>query len=174
MKQRRPTNPELISAIGYLMKAGKQYQTPLWITIASFLGKSRRTRIVLNLGQVSKNLKGGEVIAVPGKVLGSGEPKEKLTIAAFKFSPRALVKVEKAGGRCIPFSRPVEENPSGTNVRLLALANHGRKNRGADPRLKGFLHREAWRGVPCERLEAHSPPVHLASEHLRGGSIVLW
>ncbi len=119
MKQRRPTNPELLSAIGYLMKAGKQYQTPLWITIASFLGKSRRTRIVLNLGQVSKNLKGGEVIAVPGKVLGSGEPKEKLTIAAFKFSPRALVKVEKAGGRCIPFSRLVEENPRGTNVRLL-------------------------------------------------------
>src|SRR5438094_210972 len=79
----------------------------------------RRTRIVLNLGQVSKNLKGGEVIAVPGKVLGSGEPKEKLTIAAFKFSPRALVKVEKAGGRCIPFSRLVEENPRGTNVRLL-------------------------------------------------------
>jgi len=56
---------------------------------------------------------------VPGKVLGSGLPKEKLTIAAFKFSPRALVKVEKAGGRCIPFSRLVEENPRGTNVRLL-------------------------------------------------------
>src|SRR5207245_8328510 len=89
MKQRRPTNPELLSAIGYLMKAGKQYQTPLWITIASFLGKSRRTRIVLNLGEVSKNLKGGEVVADPGKVLGSDEPKEKLTIAAFKFSPRA-------------------------------------------------------------------------------------
>src|SRR6266852_4364133 len=112
MKQRRPTNPELLNAIGYLMKAGKQYQTPLWITVASFLGKSRRTRIVLNLGQVSKNLKGGEVIVVPGKVLGSGEPKEKLTIAAFKFSPRALVKVEKAGGRCIPFSRLLAEQTS--------------------------------------------------------------
>ena len=119
MKQRRPTNPELLKAIGYLMKAGRQYQTPLWITIASFLGKSHRTRIVLNLGQVSRHVKEGEVVAVPGKVLGSGLPKEKLTIAAFKFSPRALVKVEKAGGRCIPFARLVEENPRGTNVRLL-------------------------------------------------------
>jgi large subunit ribosomal protein L18e len=119
MKQRRPTNPELLSAIGYLMKAGRQYQTPLWISVASFLGKSRRTRIVLNLGQVSRHVKDGDVIAVPGKVLGSGIPREKLTIAAFKFSPRALVKVEKAGGRCIPFSRLVEENPQGTNVRLL-------------------------------------------------------
>ena len=119
LKQHHPTNPELLEAIGYLMKAGRQYQTPLWITIASFLGKSRRTRIVLNLGQVSRHVKAGEVIAVPGKVLGSGVPRDKLTIAAFKFSPRALVKVEKAGGRCIPFSRLVEENPRGTNVRLL-------------------------------------------------------
>src|SRR6266571_4641340 len=105
MKQRRPTNPELLSAIGYLMKAGKQYQTPLWITIASFLGKSRRTRIVLNLGQVSKNLKGGEVIAVPEQVLGSGEPKEKLVTAAFNRATNALGKVLKAAGRYMPFSR---------------------------------------------------------------------
>src|SRR5436190_24710 len=114
MKQRRPTNPELLSAIGYLMKAGKQYQTPLWITIASFLGKSRRTRIVLNLGQVSKNLKGGEVIAVPGKVLGSGEPKEKLTIAAFKFSPRALGENLKAAMVNFSFGSPEPRTLPGT------------------------------------------------------------
>src|SRR5947208_1645648 len=100
MKQRRPTNPELLEAIGYLMKAGRQYQTPLWITIASFLGKSHRTRIVLNLGQVSRHVREGEVVAVPGKVLGSGLPKEKLTIAAFKFSPPALVgSLSRRGGR---------------------------------------------------------------------------
>src|SRR5207245_2127472 len=79
MKQRRPTNPELLGAIGYLMKAGKQYQTPLWITTASFLGKSRRTRIVLNLDQVSKNLNGGKFIAVQDTVLGSGETKQNQT-----------------------------------------------------------------------------------------------
>ena len=46
-------------------------------------------------------------------------PKEKLTVAAFKFSPRALVTIEKAGGRCIPFFRLIEENPQGTKVRLI-------------------------------------------------------
>src|SRR5947199_3850561 len=101
------------------MEAGTPYKTPRGTTIASFLGKSQRTRIAPNLGQVSRHVKEGEVVAVPGKVLGSGLPKEKLTIAAFKFSPRALLKVEKAGGRCIRFSRLVEENPRGTNVRLL-------------------------------------------------------
>ncbi len=119
MRERRPTNPELVSAISQLKRAGRQHQTPLWITVASFLGKSRRTRIAVNLGQVSRHAKEGDVIVVPGKVLGSGFPKEKLTIAAFKFSPGALVKVEKAGGRCIPYSKLVEENPQGTNVRLL-------------------------------------------------------
>ena len=75
--------------------------------------------MVLNLGQVSRHSKEGDTVVVPGKVLSSGVPTPKLTIAAFKFSPRALIKVEKAGGRCIPLARLVEENPNGTNVRLL-------------------------------------------------------
>ncbi len=119
MRDHRPTNPEMLNTISYLKRAGRQHQAPIWLTVASFLGKSRRTRIVLNLGQVSRLAKSGDVIVVPGKVLGSGIPKEKLTIAAFKFSPRALVKIEKAGGRCIPLFRLIEENPQGTNVRLL-------------------------------------------------------
>lgn len=109
----------MLNTISYLKRAGRQHQAPIWLTVASFLGKSRRNRIVLNLGQVSRLAKPGDVIAVPGKVLGSGDAKEKLTVAAFKFSPKALVKIEKAGGRCIPFSRLIEENPQGTNVRLL-------------------------------------------------------
>ncbi|HZY93839.1 MAG TPA: 50S ribosomal protein L18e [Candidatus Bathyarchaeia archaeon] len=119
MRQRAPTNPELVSTIGHLRRASRQHQTPLWLTVATFLGKSRRTRVVLNLGQVSRHVNAGDVVVVPGKVLGSGFPKPKLVIAAFKFSPRALVKVEKSGGRCIPLLKLVEENPDGTNVRLL-------------------------------------------------------
>ncbi len=119
MQRRVPTNPELSSTIDYLKRAGRQHQTPLWLAVAGYLGKSRRSRTVLNLGQVSRNVKEGETVVVPGKVLSSGEPREKITIAAFKFSPKTLVKVEKAGGRCIPISRLVEENPQGTKVRLL-------------------------------------------------------
>ena len=119
LREHRATNPEMLNTISYLKRAGRQHQAPIWITVASFLGKSRRTRIVLNLGQVSRLANPGDVIAVPGKVLGSGIAKEKLTVAAFKFSPRALVKIEKAGGRCIPFSRLIEENPQGTKVRLV-------------------------------------------------------
>ncbi len=119
MQRRLTTNPELASTIGYLKRKGRQHQTPLWMTVASYLGKSRRTRIVLNLGQVARHAKEGDVVVVPGKVLGSGEPASKLTIAAFKFSPRALVKVGKVGGRCIPIPQLVEENPQGTRVKLL-------------------------------------------------------
>ncbi len=88
--------------------------------MARYLSKSRRSRIVLNLGQVSRHVDDGAVLVVPGKVLSSGEPAQKLTIAAFKFSPGASAKVEKAGGRCIPIQRLAEENPSGKGVRLLA------------------------------------------------------
>src|SRR6266568_2681682 len=81
MRDHRPTNPEMLNTISYLKRAGRQHQAPLWLTVASFLGKSRRTRIVLNLGQVSRLAKAGDVIVVPGKVLGSGIPKEKHMIA---------------------------------------------------------------------------------------------
>jgi large subunit ribosomal protein L18e len=120
MQKRVPTNPELASTINYLKQKGRQSQTPLWTVVARYLSKSRRSRIVLNLGQVSRHVKDGAVLVVPGKVLSSGEPAQKLTIAAFKFSPVALTKVEKAGGRCIPIQTLVEENPSGKGVRLLA------------------------------------------------------
>ncbi len=113
MQHRAPTNPELAGTIGFLKRKGRQTQTPLWTTVAGYLGKSRRSRIVLNLGQVSRHASEGDT------VLSSGEPTPKLTVAAFKFSPRALVKIEKAGGRCIPISRLVEENPQGTKVKLL-------------------------------------------------------
>ncbi|OLD03018.1 50S ribosomal protein L18e [archaeon 13_1_20CM_2_54_9] len=119
MQHRAPTNPELAGTIGFLKRKGRQTQTPLWTAVADCLGKSRRSRVVLNLGQVSRHASEGDTVVVPGKVLSSGDPAPKLTIAAFKFSPRALLKVEKAGGRCIPISRLVEENPSGTKVKLL-------------------------------------------------------
>ena len=119
MQRRVPTNPELFNTINYLKRKSRQTQTPLWGAVASYLSKSRRSRVVLNLGQVSRHASEGDVVVVPGKVLSSGEPRAKLTIAAFQFSPKTLVKVEKAGGRCVPIPRLVEENPHGTRVKLL-------------------------------------------------------
>jgi large subunit ribosomal protein L18e len=119
VRSRFPTNPELASTISHLRRASRQHQAPLWLAVATSLAKSRRTRVVLNLGQVSRHVRDGDVVVVPGKVLGSGFARTKMVIAAFKFSPRALVKVEKAGGRCIPLLKLVEENPEGNNVRLI-------------------------------------------------------
>ncbi len=119
MRPKKPANPVLADTIGHVRSKGRQNRSPLWLAVADYLSKSRRSRIVLNLGQVSRHVKDGDTVVVPGKVLGSGEPAPKLTIAAFKFSPSALVKVQKAGGRCIPIRQLVEENPQGTNVRLL-------------------------------------------------------
>ena len=58
--------------------------------------------------------------------------------------------------------------------RFPALEDRGRMSRGVDPQLVKFLHREAWRGVPCERLEAHSPPLRLVWARRGGGSTILW
>src|SRR3989440_4808556 len=69
-----------------------------------------------------------------------------------------------------PWALPVLACP----CRFPALEDRGRMSREADPRLVRFLHRAAWRGVPCERPGEHSLPVHLVSARQHAVSIVLW
>src|SRR2546426_771935 len=68
MQHRAPTNPELAGTIGFLKRKGRQTQTPLWTAVADCLGKSRRSRVVLNLGQVSRHASEGDTVVVPGKL----------------------------------------------------------------------------------------------------------
>jgi large subunit ribosomal protein L15 len=69
----------------------------------------RDTRQRINLQQIEKNLekygkktaKGWEINLEKYKILGEGEVKEKLIIAAMGASQSALKKVQKAGGEII-------------------------------------------------------------------------
>ena len=74
--------------------------------------RSRRTTLALSLADwsptcsprralPSRAANEGDVIVVPGKVLGAGAINKKLTVAAFRFSASAVKKIEEAGGRQI-------------------------------------------------------------------------
>ncbi len=59
--------------------------------------------IVVNVGKIEKYAKEGETVIVPGKVLGDGELRKKVTVVAKGFSKKAREKIEKAGGRVLTF-----------------------------------------------------------------------
>ena len=85
------TNINLRKLISSLSKSKK----PIWKRIANDLEKSRRNRRVVNLSRINRYSNEGEVVIVPGKVLGDGLIENKLEIAALQFSDAAKLKIEK-------------------------------------------------------------------------------
>lgn len=112
-------NIVLKRTIALLKKKAKENNAPIWNAVAELLSKPRRKRIFVNISRINRFSKDGDVIVVPGKVLGSGLINHKITVGAFKFSEAAKRKIEAAGGRCIFIEDLVEEQPKGSGVKIL-------------------------------------------------------
>lgn len=117
--RRKITNPELNDVIAELKRKGRQNNAAVWLRVAEFLAKSKRSRVAVNVSRISRNAKKGEIVAVPGKVLAAGSISHSITIGAFRFSQTAKTKIENAGGSCVAITKLAADHPKGTNVRIL-------------------------------------------------------
>ncbi|MFZ0896824.1 MAG: uL15 family ribosomal protein, partial [Candidatus Nitrosopolaris sp.] len=61
----------------------------------------------------------GEVIVVPGKVLGSGEMDHQLTVCAMSISYMAAKKITDVGGKVITLNQLIDRYPQGRGVRII-------------------------------------------------------
>jgi len=119
MKRMRKTNPYLVQLIMGLKEATRVNEAPIWRDIATRLEKPRSRWAEVNLSRIELYAKDGDVIVVPGKLLGAGLISKKVTVAAFQASESARVKIEKAGGRVLDIPALIEENPKGSGVRIM-------------------------------------------------------
>ena len=119
MRKTNATNPELLSTIRFLKKQSTENKVGIWKDVAERLAKPEKKRIAVNLSRINRYTKKNESIAVPGKVLGSGEIDHQLTVAAFAFSESARQKITAANGKCVSFSDLAKKNPKGTEVRII-------------------------------------------------------
>ena len=94
----REKNPPLKDLINRLEKISFQRQEPVWRSIAKNLNKPKRSGYEVNLFALEKMAKEGKTLVVPGKVLGKGNLKKAVDIAALKFSETAKEKIKKSGG----------------------------------------------------------------------------
>ena len=115
----KATNLVLRNLIIKLDQASKKNNSDLWKRIALDLSMPSRQRRSVNISRIAYNSKENETIVVPGKVLGSGEISHKLTISAFSFSSSAIEKLKKAGARIVSFENLINENPKGSNIRII-------------------------------------------------------
>ncbi len=102
-----------------MKKASRENDARIWASIADSLDKARSRRLSVNLSRISRHAQKGQVIAVPGKVLGAGKLNAPMTIAAFAFSAKAVEKVRKSKGKCLTLTELVTKDPKGSNVRII-------------------------------------------------------
>jgi large subunit ribosomal protein L18e len=110
--------PELRELIVSLEKASKKNSAPLWKDISRRLSGPRRGMARVNVGKIDANTKEGDVVIVPGKVLGSGFLTHGVEVAALGFSMEAERKISSQGS-CMDIKALAEKNPKGTGIIIL-------------------------------------------------------
>jgi large subunit ribosomal protein L18e len=115
----KSTNPDLISLVRLLGKRSKENNALIWQDVARRLSKPKRSRIKVNVSKISRYSKENESIVVPGKVLGAGIISHPVAVAALAFSQQAQLKIVNAKGKCLSIAELVEENPDGSNLRII-------------------------------------------------------
>ncbi|MEM2124676.1 MAG: 50S ribosomal protein L18e [Methanolinea sp.] len=121
MKRRanRKTNPRLLNLVSLLKEAARENEVNLWRDIASRLEGPSRNYAEVNLSKINRYARNGEIILVPGKVLGSGVLETSVKVAALNFSRSAEEKIRGANGQCMTIEDLLRDNPKGSRVRIL-------------------------------------------------------
>lgn len=110
-------------AVIELEKAGRKRKEPVWKDLAERLGKSRRSRPVVNLWKLDKIAKSktgkGKILIVPGKVLGKGTLTEKISISALEFSESAEKAIAEIKGEALDLTELLEKKAKPSNVLIV-------------------------------------------------------
>ena len=119
MKRTGTENPRLKNLIEGLKKSGSSGSVLLFKRLAYDLERSTRARRIVNISRLNRNTKEGEVIVVPGKVLGDGILDHSLTIYAFSYSEGALASIKKAKAEALGMEDILKENIKGKKIRII-------------------------------------------------------
>lgn len=106
-----------LSVIKAVPKKAKKAR--FWRRILEEAERSRRQRKVVNLYKLNRLTSSGDVVYVPGKVLGSGNIDHPITISAFSFSKKAYEKLLKSGCTILTIREFAEKYPTGSGVKII-------------------------------------------------------
>ncbi len=110
-------DPGRLELIRELERASKE--SAIWSAVAQELSGVRRNRREVNVHRIAKHTGEGDVVVVPGKVLGDGTLAHKVEVAAYRFTEGAQRKIKEAGGRTMSISELVRLNPKGSKVKYI-------------------------------------------------------
>ena len=119
LKAKGRTDPNKTTLIRTLKKAAAKNDTKIWSLLASEMSKSNRRRTTVNISHLNRISSPGEILLIPGKVLGAGIIDHGLEVAAESFSEEAQKKITDAGGQCLTIEELIKKNPKGSQIRII-------------------------------------------------------
>jgi large subunit ribosomal protein L18e len=113
-------NDSLIdNTVWMLRKAFKANKAQIWKALEKEFLKSRSNRRRINIERLNKVTSNGDVVFVPGKVLGTGSLGHKITVYAYSFSETALSKLNTSGAEVLSLQSMIDRYPDGKGVRII-------------------------------------------------------
>ncbi len=115
----KPVNKELLDTINLLRKTAYHEKAFIWRRVRELLYRPKRRRVVVNISKLNRYTQEGDIVIVPGKVLGSGYIDHKIKVAAYDFSVSARKKLKDAGCEILSIKELLVENPKGRGVKVI-------------------------------------------------------
>lgn len=113
------TDPNTRALINTLKRISIKHETRIWRRVAELVSRPARKRPAVNVGKISRHTKAGDIVIVPGKVLGSGSIHHKVTVAAMNASATARSLIVEAGGSLISIIELLDQVPKGDNITII-------------------------------------------------------
>lgn len=113
------SNPVQSETILSLKSAYKKSKAPIWLRLQNIMERSGQ-KVEVNLSKLSKFTSNGDIVVVPGKVLGTGTIDHKITLCAFSLSESAAKKMVDAGCKILGIKEFTEKFPEGSKVKIVA------------------------------------------------------
>jgi len=113
------TNAVVLHMAKELKEASKKNKAPIWSRLAELALKPSSARRIVNISQIDRLTKDGDVIIVPGKVLGTGSMSHKITLCSFSISNSGAQKIFERGGKILSYSELIKNHPTGKGVTII-------------------------------------------------------
>ena len=109
------------SNISKRMLARKLWKTkrPVWRDVSKRLMAPQKNRVEKNLSDIHRITNDGDVIVIPGKILGNGVLTKSITVASYAVSKSALLKMKASKIEHLSIEELVERHPEGKGIRII-------------------------------------------------------
>lgn len=116
VKEIKKTNPRILNIVRKFEEKGRKEKRDIFRRIAEIVSKPRKLKAEINLYQIDKICGEKDVIAIPGKVLGTGKIKKNIKIYAMEYSGSAKKKLKEEKVEFYEIEKLLEDNPKGIRL----------------------------------------------------------